>query len=124
MAHASAKFGGKLSNVTGETRREREKDEPTKVVNVKEREANEPAPAEVFDKNVQFPRRALLISVHNYLFANPVGAGLPTRGARTVAGLPDKLSNGLRIPRNQIAHLSDVANRGQSRPPLRPIISP
>jgi hypothetical protein len=116
----AVKFGGKLSNLTGETKRE--KDEPTKVVTVKERDANEPAPAEVFDKNVPFPRRALLISVHNYLFANPVGGGMPSFGSRNIAGLPDKLSNGLRIPHNQIAHLSDAAPRGQARPPLKGVI--
>jgi hypothetical protein len=78
--------------------------------------------SETTHKSGPFPRRALLISVHNYLFANPVGAGLPTKGARNIAGLPDKLSNGLRIPRNQIAHLSDAAGNGQARPPLRPMI--
>jgi hypothetical protein len=80
-------------------------------------------PAEVvYDKSTPLPRRALLISVHNYLFANPVGTGLPTRGARHVSGLPDRLANGLRIPRNQIAHLSDAAARGEARPPLKGVI--
>jgi hypothetical protein len=74
------------------------------------------------EKGIPFPRRALLISLHNYLFANPVGAGMPTFGARNIAAFPDKLSNGLRIPRNQIAHLSDSASKGLSRPPLRRIV--
>lgn len=113
------KFGGRLNVPPADNREERD---VGKVAAAKDRDPNEPAPAEVFDKSVLFPRRALLISVHNYLFANPVGAGMPMQGSRNVAGLPDKLCNGLRIPHNQIAHLSDAAPRGQARPPLRKVI--
>lgn len=73
-------------------------------------------------KNTPFPRRALVISVHNYLYANPVSAGAPIAGARNIAGLLDKLSNGLRIPRNQIAHLSDASHKSSRRPPLKGVI--
>jgi hypothetical protein len=85
--------------------------------------AAQPQPeVDTWDRRVPFPRRALLISVHNYLFANPVGAGLPTQGSRKISGLPDKLNTGLRIPFNQIVHLSDVAPAGHARPPLKPVI--
>ncbi len=74
------------------------------------------------DQSVAFPRRALVISVHDYLFANPVGAGTHLSGGHKVADFPDRLSKALRIPRNQVAHLSDAAAGDHARPPLRPVI--
>jgi hypothetical protein len=61
-----------------------------------------------------------VISIHNYLYANPIhdGAG----SARTTAGLLDALNKGLHIPMTQMAHLSDAAARGQARPPLKSVI--
>jgi hypothetical protein len=67
-----------------------------------------------------FPRRLLVISVHNYLFANPLPEGTP--GARNVASLVEKVGDGFRVPPAQRLHLSDGAAQGQARPPLKAII--
>jgi hypothetical protein len=72
-----------------------------------------------------FPRRALIISVHNYLYANPIQAGgfdTSLVKAPHIKRLKDQLGNALRIPLTQIAHLSDEAARDQARPPLKPVI--
>lgn len=69
-----------------------------------------------------FPRRALIISVHNYLYANPIDPGLPVVGDRQLSNLDDALNRGLRIPMNQIAHLSDAARERVARPPLKGVI--
>jgi hypothetical protein len=81
---------------------------------------------------VLFPRRALIVSVHNYLYANPVSGGIPgNASALNVAALRRKLTgsdpanfqgNGLHVPANQIAHLSDEADRPDARPPTRDVI--
>jgi hypothetical protein len=61
-------------------------------------------------KNVElFPRRALLISVHNYLYADTVHAGRPTQTqTHHVAALPAFVNRGLRVPMSQIGLLSDT----------------
>jgi hypothetical protein len=66
-----------------------------------------------------FPRRALVISVNNYLYANPVNYGVP---GHSVHALSDKLANGLRIPKDQIAELSDSAPQGAAKPPMKSLI--
>src|SRR5262249_12590280 len=118
------KFGGKPANVvaavTGDASPDKpapDKTAPDRPVVIKESEADDPSrpAAESRDKSVPFPRRALLISVHGYLFANPVGA-MPMQAGRDVASLPDRVCNGLRIPRNQIALLSDARLRAQALP--------
>jgi hypothetical protein len=78
-------------------------------------------PAEAPKGQQPFPRRALVISVHNYLYANPVGAGMPGASARNLPNFLEALSRGLKIPMNQIAHLSDAA-REKPRPPMKPVI--
>jgi hypothetical protein len=70
-----------------------------------------------------FPRRALVISAHNYLYANPTQPGFPVPNtARNVSRFVDRLSRGLQIPPNQVAHLSDAAGKNQARPPIKPVI--
>ncbi len=68
-----------------------------------------------------YPRRAMIVSVHNYLYANPTHAGMPG-GGRNVTNLKAALTKGLKIPNNQILHVSDIAPAGKERPPLRSLI--
>jgi hypothetical protein len=76
-----------------------------------------------FHNGNHLPRRALVISVHNYLYANPVGFGTPGAQGRNVRNLLDALAGpGLKIPRNQIFHLSDFGGDVHARPPVKPVI--
>jgi hypothetical protein len=67
-----------------------------------------------------FPRRALIISVNNYLYANPIQAADPSPSSAT--GLARALANELHVPYDQIAVLSDLANRKLPTPPLKSVI--
>jgi len=69
-----------------------------------------------------YPRRALIVSTHKYLYANPVHAGPPGQQAHSLSTLVNTLNTALKIPLNQIAHLSDEAGRGTARAPLKPVI--
>jgi hypothetical protein len=74
--------------------------------------------------NNPFPRRALVISVHDYLYANPIQNG-PSRppDATNFFTLIESLNRGLNIPLNQVAHLSDDANhKWGARAPTKPVI--
>ncbi len=67
----------------------------------------EPRPA-----NNPFPRRALVISVHDYLYANPIHEGLHSSPRdHNLKVFIEDLNQGLKVPLNQIAHLSDQADR-------------
>jgi hypothetical protein len=66
-----------------------------------------------------FPRRALVISVNNYLYANPVNYGIPGHSVHTFS---EKMANGLRIPKDQIAELSDSAPQGTAKPPMKALV--
>jgi hypothetical protein len=56
------------------------------------------------------PRRALLICVSNYLYANPVGYGVSAgRPGQNLNTLAQRLSGALRIPPDQVVELSDGA---------------
>ena len=70
-----------------------------------------------------FPRRALLISVHNYLYANPISFGDFGQGRRNFNTFIGRLSQlkGFRIPPPQIVHLSDAA-RKDPHPPVKAVI--
>jgi Caspase domain len=72
-----------------------------------------------------FPRRALIISIHNYLYANPIHFGdpgsprSPGRNFHTLLGrLPRQ--NSFHISPAQIAHLSDAAQ--PPNPPVKSVI--
>ncbi len=73
--------------------------------------------------NGAFPRRALIVSVHNYLYANPTNFGQPGISSRNLDTFMGRLSHraGFGIPPTQIAHLSDAARK---RPiaPTKPVI--
>ncbi len=66
-----------------------------------------PKPPPDDTRKAPYPRRALVISVHNYLYANPVHAGVTGASARNLAHFNEALNKGLHIDLNQIAHLSD-----------------
>jgi hypothetical protein len=67
-----------------------------------------------------FPRRALVISVNDYLYLNPVTFG--DTGSRNVAGLVNSLRGALRIERDQVALLSDAAPDGAGCAPVKPVL--
>ncbi len=83
-----------------------------------------PPPAPPVNEPNIFPRRALVISVHNYLYANPVSYGIYGPGGHNVGKFLEQLAqfNGFRISLTQVAHLSDSAEKGMARPPMRPVI--
>ncbi len=62
------------------------------------------------------------MSVHNYLYANPVGAGIQVSGSHNMSYFVTKLNSALRIPNSQIAHLSDEAAKGNARGPTKQVI--
>jgi hypothetical protein len=66
-----------------------------------------------------FPRRALIVHVCNYLFANPIHYG--GRGQDGQA-LREKLASGIRIPTSQITELSDSGPQEVARPPIKAVI--
>jgi cytoskeletal protein RodZ len=71
-----------------------------------------------------FPRRALIVSVHDYLYANPIQNGPPTPPtAHNFNTLIESLNRGLDIPLNQTAHLSDDATKKWgARAPTKKVI--
>lgn len=67
--------------------------------------------------NGQYPRRAMVISIHNYLFANPTHFGtFANSGTRNIRSLLGRLNRreSFRIPPSQVTHLSDVAKKPHS----------
>lgn len=97
-------------------------------------EASQSAPKVTYPDKAVFPRRALVIWVSNYLYANPVGASPGQGSGASVRDLTQKLARGLHIPLSQIVELSDAAPptraRGAGpakadavvRPPLKPLL--
>jgi hypothetical protein len=69
-----------------------------------------------------FPRRALTISVNNYLFLNPINYGSPLRKSNSVRTLLERFTSGLRVPMEQNFELSDAAAMGRARPPVKAAI--
>jgi hypothetical protein len=70
------------------------------------------------------PRRALVVSIHDYLYAAPIHDGmLGMPSSITVNRMAEALADtALLVPLTQVAHLSDDAARGLGRPPLRPMV--
>lgn len=67
-----------------------------------------------------FPRRALIFSIHNYLYANPVGNHAGSDQA-AVAKLPEILSKGkLNLPREQVLWVSELDSK-HPQPVLKPV---
>jgi hypothetical protein len=71
------------------------------------------------------PRRALVISVHNYLFANPLTVGDSDASGRNIHNFVGRLNQGrgFHIASNQIAFLSDAAQTPfKVHPPIKTTI--
>lgn len=100
----SERVPGTSAHAQREARREKEKE--------KEKEQ---APA----ATGMFPRRALVISVHNYLYANPLP--VPTKDDPGIWALVKLLGEKLKIDDSQLVHLSDAAEK-EPRPPLKGVI--
>jgi len=71
--------------------------------------------------NSPFPRRALVVSIHNYLYANPTQYGFMVQGMKNIPTITKYLTNQMRVPQNQIIHLSDAA-KDNPAPPTRSVI--
>ncbi len=71
-----------------------------------------------------FPRRALAVSINNYLFANPINYGMPLANAANVQTLLDRFTRpaALHIPADQVALLSDAAPDRVAVPPTEGVI--
>jgi hypothetical protein len=73
-----------------------------------------------------FPRRVLIVSIHDYLYANPIHDGHEGSDASftsNLGGLIRALGEGLKVPLTEIVHLSDKARPATAAvPPLKPII--
>lgn len=73
--------------------------------------------------NYAFPRRALVISVHDYLYANPLQNGMPGAQANNLNHFMNDLSVGLHIPPSQLALLSDDAGpKWGARAPTKTVL--
>jgi hypothetical protein len=69
----------------------------------------------------RYPRRALIISVHNYLYANPIHDPEMLHSMSNFGGLERALIYKLKVPQTQLLRLSD-ATKKEPRPPLRQVI--
>lgn len=76
--------------------------------------------AKEFPVDGPFPRRALVVGVSNYVYANPVSYFIGTRGGEHHP--LERIGAILRIPPDQIVELSDAAKAGRAVPPLKPVI--
>jgi predicted Zn finger-like uncharacterized protein len=78
--------------------------------------ATKPASA----SHVHFPRRFLFVGVHQYAYANPIS---PTPTTLLMpAVLREFAEKKLRIDKDQVTILSDLASEKEARPPRKPII--
>ncbi len=67
-----------------------------------------------------FPRRALVFSVHNYLYANPVGTG-GNGDSSAIAKIPELLAKGkLNLPKDQVLWVSELHSEAP-QPVLKPV---
>ena len=95
-----------------------EADSPKKKAAASEKTGGEKGAAAT---NAKFPRRAMLVSVHNYFYANPIQYGITVAGAKNIPKLVDFFKNQFRVPGDQVIHLSDVA-KDNPVPPTKGVI--
>lgn len=95
--------------------------DPDKDANIAENKAGTPAVSHVAGADLSsgvFPRRMLAISIHNYLYANPLHNGESnfanddSKRTGTDAAIR-KLAERWRIPNEQIFHLTDAPTRAE-----------
>jgi len=123
MISASLNSGNKAVAENGKTKEEEPSRTTSKDPGKNTDPGKNPNPGNKTEELVSgFPRRAMIVSVHNYVFANPTHAGMPTPGSRNITALKAALTKGLKIPNNQILHLSDTAEKGKVRTPLKSVI--
>src|SRR5437588_3374476 len=67
-----------------------------------------------------FPRRALLINVSNYVYANPIGYGT----GQNFEDLRSRLANRLQFPLTQVTEVSDGMRRAPGVPAVPPPVKP
>lgn len=67
----------------------------------------------------RFPRRMLVISINNYLFANPILFG---SAKRSPAALLERLGETWKIPRDQLFFVTDVKNNRSTSVPIKSVI--
>jgi hypothetical protein len=94
--------------------------DPQKDTSSKETKAKDQDPPPMRTQDI-YPRRALLISVNDYLLAPPLVYGKPAQGdfkGSTPRAFGDQLIANLDFPRKQVAEVSDKAN-----PPVEPLRS-
>jgi hypothetical protein len=70
------------------------------------------------------PRRALAVSINDYLFANPINFGMPLPGSNNVRTLLERFSQpaSLHIPGTQVGLLSDGAPERMAQAPTAEVI--
>ena len=82
-------------------------------------------PFKAIPKGSQFPRRALIIDIHNYLYANPIYDAPEVKGggdtSPNINRFISSLNRGLNIPLTQIVRVSDNATK-TPLPPLRKVV--
>jgi hypothetical protein len=89
-------------------------DEP--ATNSKENDGSGNPPPKTLSGAATFPRRALVVCVSNYLYANPVSYG---DGDKNVHTLTERLQKVLHIPPGQIAELSDARATASPKEPAK-----
>jgi len=95
------------------------KQTPAKVTKA----GKEPAKNKAYSASTIFPRRALVISVGDYLYANPLQSGMGGPQGNNLNHFIDSLSYGLHVSLNQIALLSDDAGpKWGARAPTKSVI--
>lgn len=108
------------SNGNGKSKGTYKNDPATEIENGKATGKNKKNTG-VATSNAPFPRRALVVSIHNYLYANPTQYGLMVQGMKNIPALTKYLTNQMRVPQNQIIHLSDAA-KDNPAPPTRSVV--
>jgi len=98
------------------------KDPPKKDPPKKDPPKKEASPEPPVRSTGLFPRRALAISVNNYLFLNPISYGSNDGKGHSVRTLLERFTSGLRVPAEQVFELSDAARMGRARSPVKATI--